>query len=166
MKASFPVPLPFLLAVTVLSGCAGTPKTTLKDDVQDPVSKSVFVNMASDPDLVGLDIQMALEKEGFNADLSTGEAEKSQSTVEDGTITTYETVSESNAPYELIVSYRRGGYPFKIKWRAVLRDRVNKEVIGNYKYDFNAAYQSGGWSNEKIITDMMSSLIVPYWDAE
>lgn len=127
------------------------------------MSRHVFVNMTSDPDLIVLDVQAALEAEGLVVDLSAGESEMSQTIIGKGTLTTHKHVSESQAPYELIISYRRGGSPFRIAWRAVLRDRVNKQVVGTYKYDFNAAYQSFGWSNEKIIEDMVGNLVIPYW---
>lgn len=152
-----------IVATVFLSSCSARPKTTIKVSGGAPISDHVFINMAHDPDLVALDIQAALEELGLRADLSTGESEMSQTVIGEDTLTTHKRVSASQAPYELIVSYERGGYPFRIAWRTVLRDRTSKKVIGTYKYDFNAAYQGFGWDNEKIIQDMINALVRPYW---
>lgn len=152
-----------LFLVFVLAACVASPTATIKAPGTHPISRHVFVNMASDPDLISLDVQTALEAEGLKIDLSSGESEMSQTVIGENTLTTHRRVSESQAPYELIVSYNRGGYPYRIIWRTMLRDRTTKKVIATYKYDFNAAYQSFGWSNEKILQDMISTLVTPFW---
>ena len=140
--------------------CTATPIVKHSGRVPTNEPKDIFVNLSNDPDLVALDVQAALQARGFRVALSTGEAKKSQAVISGNTITTYDQVSESKFRYELIISYIRGGYPYLIKWRAVLRDRTENKVLGTYKYDFNAAYQSLGWSNEKIIEDMIETLVV------
>lgn len=162
MNVLYRVALAQLLALG-LSSCVATPTATLKTDGNAPTSRHVFLNMANDPDLMALDLQTALEAQGLQVDISTGESEMSQTIVSDTTLTTHKRVSESQAPYELVVSYSRGGYPYRIAWRTFLRDRTTKKVIGTYKYDFNAAVQSFGWGNDKIIQDMIATLVTPYW---
>jgi len=103
-----------VLGMFSLISCTASPKASLNASVPPPVSNYVFVNMSSDPDLVSLDIQTALEAKGLQIDLSTGESEKSQTIIGEKTLTTYKKISESQAPYELIVSYSRGGYPYRI----------------------------------------------------
>lgn len=148
-----------VLIMFSLISCMASLKTSINASITPPVSNHVYVNMASDPDLVALDIQKALEAEWLQIDLSTGEDEISQTIIGKKTLTTYKQVSAYQAPYELIISYSRGGYPYRIIWRTVLRDRANNKVIGTYKYDFNAAYQSLGWSNDKIIKEMINNLM-------
>jgi hypothetical protein len=130
---------------------------------QNP-SKQIFVNLVNDPDLIAIDVQSALQSKGFQVDLSTGETQKSQLILSGNKVTSYSNVSESQAPFELSISYWRGGYPYRINWRALLRDRTTNQLIGTYKYNFNAAYQSLGWSNEKLLNDMIEELVIPAFD--
>ena len=154
-----------LLVATILASCTGAPKSNIRFENGSASSMHVFVNMSSDPDLIVLDLQVQLESIGLTVDLSTAEASKSVTIAENDTMTTYKNVSDSQAPYELIITYSRGGYPYKIAWRAILRDRENKKLLGTYKYDFNAGYQSAGWDNDRIIEDMINAIILPFWFA-
>ncbi|MEX2963903.1 hypothetical protein [Microbulbifer sp. TYP-18] len=155
--------LAFLPVTLVLAACVASPVVTFGPDLALPKSNTLFLNMANDPDLLALELQVLLEAEGLEVDLSSGESAMSQTIIDRNTLTTFENVSASQAPYELTVSYKRGGYPYRIIWHAILRDRENNTVIGTYKYDYDAAHQNFGWNIKQIMDDMVSKLIHAYW---
>lgn len=152
-----------IAVILVMASCTTAPEVKLNQGAASAGPKYIFVNMGRDPDLLALDIKAALEKFGFKVDLSTGGTELAQTVINKNTLTTYKNVSQSSARYELIVSYRGGGFPYRKKWRAILRDRANSTVIGTYKYEHSEAGWEFGRSNEEIIKSMIHKLILPYW---
>lgn len=148
-----------------MTSCTAAPVAKFNRNITTPTSNAVFLNVINDPDLIMLDLQEKLNSFGLKVDLAEGEASHSQIIVNKNVITEYKKVSVSKAPYELLVTYSRGGYPYRINWRSILRDRINNKVIATYKYDFNAATESFGWDNDKIMDDMISNIIKPFWKA-
>jgi len=142
------------LLFLVCAGCTAKPVVQMDANALKPRSDSLFLNMESDPDLMVMEIQNALELEGLRVRAATAEQDTNLAKSQ---------ISIDEVPYELTVFYVRGGYPYRISWRSILRDRESSEVIGTYKYDFNAATQGLGWDNQTIIDDMIKNLIQPFW---
>ncbi len=159
----FNSPKILLLAAMSLTGCVASPSVKIDHSSGTATDKTILLNMVNDPDLIVLDLQEKLTASGLNVDSTAGEPRKSQFVVGNGVITKNDNVSDSNAHYELMVSYSRGGYPYNIHWRSILRDRDNNKVISTYKYDFNAATQSFGWDNDKLISDMIDKELKPFF---
>lgn len=150
-----------ILTIAFLTGCTASPQVKVNDPNSQAKSNSIVLNINNDVDLVAFDIQSSLMDLGIKADAP---ASQSQTTSKDGVTTTRDNVTTSSAPYELMVVYRRGGFPYKIKWRAALLDRQTGRAISTYKYTYNAGYQNLGWDNEEIIADMIEKLIKPFWN--
>jgi len=119
-----------VLVIAALTGC-GTNKAMIASQANGP--KEIFINMASDPLLISVELKSLLSEKGYDVSLSTEESGGVEwlANGEGGGLS--RRVSDSSHRYEMTLSYRAIQDRFELI-AASLRDRRSNQILGTYRW--------------------------------
>jgi len=119
-----------VMALLLVAGC-GTNKAVIGGQASGP--KELFVNMASDPLLISIELKAALQEKGYDVALNTEAVRTSQEVQQGNRTVVTQNVSQSQNRYELTVGYQ----PIQNRIQMIaasLRDRQTSELLGTYRW--------------------------------